>query len=253
MDEYSHYGECKSLMLLYQKRHMQRLYALLALIMMNFYFYMPFLVTKYQPTSLTAYYAMQPNEQAGILGNVGVGIPVLFVCAVMIKSAFKQREEKKKWGLIFGSIALAGGVMIYIQNQRAKQHIDNGVNFSNPAFAMGIVTVLLGIACVAAAFLAEQKRPIAFYILLVLLLIGLISKLFAWWCAIPVLIVYLTEIPEIRKMRWIMQQEGYPYFSERFSESVKHTEYEPMHKLDGIKTPKKEEVHTFTENFVAEG
>ena len=165
MNDYSHYGECKTLMTQYQKRHMQRLYALLTLVIMNMYFYMPFLVTKYQPTSLTAYYAYQPNEQAGILGNIGVGIPVLFVCGFMIKSALKQREEKKKWGLIFGSIALMGGVTIYIQSQRAKQHIDNGVNFSNPAFALGIVTVLLGIACIVTAFLAEQKDqlPYTFY------------------------------------------------------------------------------------------
>ncbi|HAJ97686.1 MAG TPA: hypothetical protein DCO72_08120 [Ruminococcus sp.] len=253
MNDYAHYGECKSLMLLYQKRHMQRFYALVALVMMNLYFYMPFLVTKYQPTSLTAYYSQQPNEQAGILGNVGIGVPVLMICAVMIRVAFKQTNEKKKWGLIFGSIALMGGVTIYIQSQRAKQHIDNGVNFQNPAFALGIVTVLLGIGCVAMAFLAEQKRPVAFYILLVLLVIGLIWKLFAWWCVIPVLIVYTTEIPEIRKMRWIMQQEGYPYFNERFSEQLEHTEYVPIHKLDGIKTPKKENAQTFTESFGAEG
>lgn len=253
MNDYSHYGECKSLMLLYKKRHMQRFYALLVLIMMNLYFYMPFLATKYQPTSLTAYYSQQPQEQAGILGNIGIGIPVLFVCAIMIKSGFKQRDEKKKWGLIFGGIALAGAMTIYLQTQRAKQHIDNGVNFSNPAFALGIVTVLLGVGCVAMAFLAEQKRPVAFYILLVLLVIGLISKLFAWWCAVPVLIVYITEVPEIRKMKWIMQQEGYPYFSERFSEQLENTEYVPMHKLDGIKTPKKEEVQMFTETFGAEG
>jgi len=252
MGDYSHYGECKSLMNLYQKRHMQRFYALFVLVIMNMYFYMPFLVTKYTPTSLSTYYAYQPNEQAGILGNVGIGVPVLMICAVMIKVAFKQTNEKKKWGLIFGSIALAGGAMIYIQSQRAKQHIDNGVNFQNPAFGLGVVTVLLGVACMASAFLAEPKRPIALYVLLGGLTVGLISRLFAGWCAIPLLIVYITEIPEIRKMKWIMQQEGYPYFSERFSESIKHSEYEPMHKLDGKKS-KPQELQAFTETFGAEG
>ena len=252
MNDYSHYGKCKSLMVLYQKRHMQRLYALIVLVLMNMYFYMPFLVTKYTPTSLSTYYAFQPNEQAGILGNVGVGIPVMFVCIIMIKSALKQRDEKKKWGLIFGSIVLMGGVTIYIQSQRAKQHIDNGVNFSNPAFALGVLTIIIGIGCIVTALLAEPKRPIAVYVLLGLLLVALLSQLFAWWCAVPLLIVYLTEIPEIRKMKWIMEQEGYPYFSERFSEQSEIHEYVPMHKLDGKKS-KPEEVQKFTETFGAEG
>ena len=86
-----------------------------------------------------------------------------------------------------------------------------------------------------------------------LLLLGLISKLFAWWCAVPLLIVYLTEIPETRKMKWVMEQEGYPYFSERFSEQLEKSEYVPLHKLDGKKSKKQENVQKFTETFGAEG
>ena len=48
--------------------------------------------------------------------------------------------------------------------------------------------------------------------------------------------LFLLQIPETKQAVWIKQQEGYPYFNERFTEQTKNfgKEYQPEYKFDNL-------------------
>ena len=63
-------------------------------------------------------------------------------------------------------------------------------------------------------------------------ILAALSSCYHWVIAVILLLMYVIAIPEFKKMQWIMQRQGYPYFSAEFEEAKLHSEYEPMHRLD---------------------
>lgn len=92
-----------------------------------------------------------------------------------------------------------------------------------------LVTILcsVGILAMAVALITPEK-PVPYIVFLVLLVFLTLTGVFPWETGIPEIVVYLTAIPEYLKMRWIMQQPGYPHFSERLDQQTAHSEYEPV-------------------------
>lgn len=101
-------------------------------------------------------------------------------------------------------------------------------------FGMGIflycaVIVVLG-------FLAIPERPKLLAVTCLLIVIGIAGSWIASYLGIPMLGLFLWQIPECKQALWIKKQPGYPHFNERFTEQMENfgKEYQPEHELDHI-------------------
>lgn len=227
----SHYAECATLLLKYRKRHQNRLIATIVLLIINFYLQTIFFAQKYAGPSIRA--VMYNNADLAV--NPGDGVLMLLFTGVIvfvIWQMIKKGTTPKKLGAFIGiSVLLMGGYTIYQLAGNAHVHREGPAPHQLP-FAYGILAIFFSLVCIVLAFLGEQKRPKFHAALIIMTLIGGLTTCFSWGIVVVLLFMYVLAIPEFRKMQWIMQQDGYPYFNERFEESKLHAEYEPMHKLD---------------------
>lgn len=248
MNDTSHYAECLTLMNQYKRLHLKRLVILAILIIMNFYVHVLTFGVKYAGESFHS--AIMANGEREIpitpLGLVN-GIVIFALIAAIVGiglflfKGFRFNDEndcshkifsnKLKTGYIIIVVTFLGG-FAFIQQIRAKSTVDGKIGVSHLAFGMGILTLLLSIACLLLALFGDHQHPKLYFTLIALLVIGGVIDCYQWIIALLMVLLYLTALPEYRKMRWILKQPGYPYFNERFQEQLLHSEYEPIHKLD---------------------
>lgn len=236
MMDMSHYDECRTLMLKYKTSHIRRLVFLCICMIANFYFHVTMFGFKYSGTALTAVYAEQSEEMRSkgfdAITAMMLGILAIAGAFALVIIGFKMQNKKIK-GLLIGAGLVLLFIVRFTGNQYQSTHVENnGVRVSHLAFGMGVMALLFSIAAIVLAFLGEQIRPKVFIALLVVLILGMVADMFDISIGILLLFIYAFEIPEIRKMQWIRQQPGYPYFNERFDEQQAHSQYEPLHRLD---------------------
>ena len=100
-----------------------------------------------------------------------------------------------------------------------------------------LIDLLVLLYCIGNFFLllmGEPKNPKFLIFGGLILILGMILRLIALFCGLPVFILCLAEIPDCKKALWLKEQEGYPYFNERFHRQMQ----------------KKEEVYTIPKKFI---
>lgn len=109
---------------------------------------------------------------------------------------------------------------------------DTGVSML--PYAMGIAAVILSITCLVIGIFADQRRTKLLILLILLFVAGWMADFLRWFIAIPLVVMYLFQFPECRKMKWLTEQPGYPYFNERFEEqqNLFGKDYQSLHKID---------------------
>ena len=227
----SHFAECSGCLLRYRKNHKTRLIVTIILLIFNFYFQTVYFATQYQGPSIRE--AMYNNE--GMSLNLTSGILTLIYLMLFLGIGFvlyKRGARPKALGIYaLANVLVMAGFTVYNFSKTSQIQREGPAPHQLP-FAYGMLAVFLSIACIALAFFGEQKRPKVHIVLILVTLAGGLTTCFHWIITGILLVMYLIAIPEFRKMQWIMQQFGYPYFSEEFEEAKLHSEYEPMHKLD---------------------
>ncbi|MDE6005233.1 MAG: hypothetical protein K2G88_07590 [Oscillospiraceae bacterium] len=100
----------------------------------------------------------------------------------------------------------------------------------------GISILIYSIITLAIGLFAVPEKPKLLAITCILLFIGIIFGWIAWHIGMIMLGLFLLQIPETKQAVWIKQQEGYPYFNERFTEQMQNfgKEYQPEHKFDNL-------------------
>ncbi|MBD5142347.1 MAG: hypothetical protein HDT22_01875 [Ruminococcus sp.] len=103
-------------------------------------------------------------------------------------------------------------------------------------FFFGIGVLIYCIITLIIGLFAVPEKPKLLATTCILLFMGIISKWIALYLGIPMLLLFLWQIPETKQAVWIKQQEGYPHFNERFTGQMRNfgKEYQPEHKFDDL-------------------
>lgn len=84
------------------------------------------------------------------------------------------------------------------------------------ALLWGMFAFMINLVVFVTAFFASADRLNLVYLLLVLLLVSSVIGFLHPYAGIALGILFLTQIPECFKMKWVKRQQGYPYFNERY-------------------------------------
>jgi len=66
------------------------------------------------------------------------------------------------------------------------------------------------------AFCTRTENLKRLVMLLILTVLSTVIGFLHPFAGTAIFILYLTQLPECMKMRWIQEQQGYPYFNERY-------------------------------------
>ena len=80
----------------------------------------------------------------------------------------------------------------------------------------GVFGFLVNLIIFITAFCASAERRRLLTLLLILIALASVINFLHPYAGIALGIIYLTQIPEGMKMKWIQKQQGYPYFNERY-------------------------------------
>ena len=227
----SHYAECTGYLNKFRRNHTRRLILTIILLIFNFYFRTAFFATNYAGPSIRE--AMYNNEGMSLNLTHGILILLYMMLAFAIGFLMYKKEVRAKYLFLYaGANVLIMTIFTISSNLKNAGVQREGAAPHQLPFAYGILTIFLSIACIALAFFGEQKHPKVHIALIIVTFLAALSSCYHWVIAGILLLMYVIAIPEFKKMQWIMQQQGYPYFSEEFEEAKLHSEYEPMHRLD---------------------
>lgn len=95
------------------------------------------------------------------------------------------------------------------------------------AFFHNIAVIVLGL-------LANPERLVICWLAIAVVVMGLVLNLMNPLFGIPVLTLLIIGLMDCRKMAWVKQQPGYPYFNERFTEQGEKYlhDYDAQHEID---------------------
>ncbi|MBR0485370.1 MAG: hypothetical protein IJJ69_11455 [Oscillospiraceae bacterium] len=88
------------------------------------------------------------------------------------------------------------------------------------ALLWGSFAFLINLVILLTAFFAEAKKLKLILMLLVLILVSSVIRFLHLYAGIALGLLFLSQIPECMKMRWLERQQGYPYFNERYQQQI---------------------------------
>ncbi len=102
------------------------------------------------------------------------------------------------------------------------------------AFFWGALAILHNIAIAVLGLLATPEKPVLLWIALALVVLGLIFQLMTPVCAIPIGVLFVIALFSSKKVLWVKEQPGYPYFNERFAQqaSIAFQDYRSDYDVD---------------------
>ena len=234
MPDTSYYDECRTYMVKYKTTHMRRFIILACVLLLNFYIQTFVFATKYAGYSMQAViYASEGEVRLNPAGGIFAVVFTALAFLIGVLLFKKVRSNKIRIGYVL-LITVVMGIFTIMANMRAagNRGMTDGVGLHFMAFGMGVLTLLLSAGCLVLAFFAEQTRMKLLFILCGIIVFGWWAGCFGTVFALGMLGMYLAALPEYKRMNWMKQQPGYPYFNERFDEAQEHSNYEPLHKLD---------------------
>ncbi len=88
----------------------------------------------------------------------------------------------------------------------------------DPTFGLwwGMFAYLINIVISITAFCTKTENLRLLLLLLILILLGTIIGFLHPAAGIALGVLYLTQLPDCFQMRWVQEQQGYPYFNERY-------------------------------------
>lgn len=84
------------------------------------------------------------------------------------------------------------------------------------ALLWGIFAFVINIIVLVTAFVASADRLKLVYLLLILITVSSVIGFLHVYAGIALGILFLSQLPECMKMKWVKRQQGYPYFNERY-------------------------------------
>ncbi|MDE5768815.1 MAG: hypothetical protein K2H82_05455 [Oscillospiraceae bacterium] len=101
-------------------------------------------------------------------------------------------------------------------------------------FFFGVGILIYCVITLVIGLFAVPEKPKLLAVTCILLLTGILGEWLAPYLGIPMLLLFLWQIPETKQALWIKQQEGYPHFNERFAEQMGRfgKEYQPEYGFD---------------------
>ncbi len=88
------------------------------------------------------------------------------------------------------------------------------------ALLWGIFAFLINLVIFVTVFFTSAERLKLVCLLLMLILVGTIIGFLHPAAGITLGLLFLSQLPECMKMRWIQKQQGYPYFNERYEQQM---------------------------------
>ena len=88
------------------------------------------------------------------------------------------------------------------------------------ALLWGSFAFLINLVIFVTAFFADSKRLKLILMLLVLILASSVIGFLHLYAGIALGLLFVSQIPECMKMRWVQRQQGYPYFNERYQQQI---------------------------------
>lgn len=88
------------------------------------------------------------------------------------------------------------------------------------ALLWGSFAFLINLVIFLTAFFAEAKRLKLVIMLLILILVSSVIGFLHLYAGIALGLLFLSQLPECMKMRWLERQQGYPYFNERYQQQI---------------------------------
>ncbi|MDE5754926.1 MAG: hypothetical protein K2H89_10360, partial [Oscillospiraceae bacterium] len=142
-------------------------------------------------------------------------------------------KHKKNHLLRIGLVAFLMLINAYVKVVRSP--IDQGRLYLW-GFFFGVGILIYCVITLVIGLFAVPEKPKLLAATCILLFIGIIGEWLAPYLGIPMLLIFLWQIPEAKQAIWIKQQEGYPHFNERLTEQMKNfgKEYQPEHKFDDL-------------------
>lgn len=145
-----------------------------------------------------------------------------------------KRNHKKRFTLLFILCVMNGYFHIVpMPMLRADGAFARNAIFTS-GFGYAVLAFLVTIALLVVGFLATPEKPKLIRVGFLLLGICLLFRLVNSVILMIIFVLFLMALYESKKAAWVMQQPGYPYFSERFYEQMENftQEYKPDHDIN---------------------
>lgn len=144
--------------------------------------------------------------------------------------SMKRLKFTTKWRFILTAFSLVINSLTYFLRMYTQATLGMSPGDSFLAFVFLVASLVLGgyILYVAGSAAAYPEKTKTLCILIALLLLARLTNIVlnVFTLLIP---LWATQFFQIKKAKWLIEQEGYPYFSERFEEQKLHTEYVPTY------------------------
>ena len=99
------------------------------------------------------------------------------------------------------------------------------------AFGMGTGLLILSIITAVLGFFASYKHRLLTVFLMAMTLVGTVFGFYHWLVGVMLLLLFGHSLYDAHRYQWLIQQPGYPHFSERLDEQELHREYVPVHQI----------------------
>lgn len=103
---------------------------------------------------------------------------------------------------------------------------------SDLPFAMGVVSATCSLVLLFLAFFAEVKRPKLLIPFFLIAAAATYLDLIHWAIGAVIILVYVFQIVDNVKFKWVEKQPGYPHFNERLDDQIKT--FAAIHALDEL-------------------
>lgn len=82
----------------------------------------------------------------------------------------------------------------------------------------GSFAFIINLVIAVSAFCAKSQKMKLVIMLLLLIVLGTVIKFLHIYAGIALMILYVLQISDCICMKWVQNQQGYPYFNERYQE-----------------------------------
>lgn len=146
------------------------------------------------------------------------------------RQSLKRLRFTTKWRFIITAFSIVINTLMYFAHMYTSATIAWSGQNTFLSFLFLIASLVLGafilyLSGTAAAY-PEKIKPLCLLMGLLILarLTNILLNVFSF-----LLLLWATQFLQIKKAKWLTEQEGYPYFSERFEEQKENTGYVPFY------------------------
>lgn len=148
------------------------------------------------------------------------------------QKSMKWLKRTTTWRFIITAFSLVINSMMYFLNMFKQATFDWSPGNTFLSFIFLIASLVLGayILYLSGSAAAYPEKPKILGILVAVLVLARLTNIVLNVFSFLILL-WATQFFQVKKAKWLTEQEGYPYFSERFEEQKVSNEYIPPYSL----------------------